>query len=127
LAAARAAPCGAGSLGATIQGYGPGVIELDADLRLLARLAAPAGKPAGDAPFKPSSAQSYVDGVRARLAGDSLLAAQQLSHALWGHADACRAAGEYVAVLGTLKRHPDAPAFNSLRAENQGCVNLPNR
>jgi len=72
-----------------------------------------------------SAAQNYVDGLRARLAGDSLLAAEHLSHALAGHADACRAAGEYVATLRSLKRHPDASAFNTLRAENAGCVNLP--
>jgi hypothetical protein len=74
---------------------------------------------------KPSPAQFYVNGVRARLAGDSLNAADNLSRALSGHADACRAAGEYVAALGTLKRHADASAFSTLRAENQACVNLP--
>src|SRR5262249_27996207 len=74
---------------------------------------------------KETSAQHYVDGLRARIAGDGLLAAEHLSHALSGHADACRAAGEYVAALRALKRHPDATVFNTLRADNSGCVNLP--
>ena len=72
-----------------------------------------------------SAAEHYVAGLRARLAGDWLLAAEHLSQALAGHADACRAAGEYVATLRTLKRRPDATVFNTLRAENAGCVNLP--
>ena len=39
-------------------------------------------------------------------------------------ADACRAAGEYVATLRALKQRPDPPIWNALRAENAGCVNL---
>jgi tetratricopeptide (TPR) repeat protein len=125
--AARAAFAvgGAGALAATLRTFGPSVVERDADLRLLSTLASPSasGTPAV---AKPSAAQSYVDGVRARLAGDSLSAAENLSRALGNHADACRAAGEYVAALGALKRHADATSFNTLRAENQACVNLPN-
>jgi tetratricopeptide (TPR) repeat protein len=115
---------GAGALAATLRSYGAPVVERDADLRLLSMITAPGatGTPRLE---KPSPAQSYVDGVRARLAGDSLNAADNLSRALAGHADACRAAGEYVAALGTLKRHADSTAFNTLRAENHDCVNLP--
>jgi tetratricopeptide (TPR) repeat protein len=135
--AARAAFAvgGASVLASALDGYGARVVELDADLRLLRQLTAPAPKAAapppgtassGDAPRpKVSAAQQYVDGLRARLGGDVLLAAEHLSHALAGHADACRAAGEYVATLRALKRHPDPGAFAALRAENAGCVNLP--
>jgi hypothetical protein len=119
-----------GALGATLDGFCADVESADADLRLLRTLVAPA-RPA-DAAAAPeaarpseSAAEHYVDGVRARLAGDALLAAEHLSHALAGHADACRAAGEYVATLRALKRHADPAAFNTLRAENAGCVNLP--
>jgi hypothetical protein len=134
--AARAAFAagGAGGLAATLDTFGREAVALDADLRLLETLdpshaaepvapAATAGAVAARA--KEGPAEHYVDGLRARLAGDSLRAAEHLSHALSGHADACRAAGEYVATLRALKRHPDAAAFASLRAENSGCVNLP--
>jgi tetratricopeptide (TPR) repeat protein len=130
--AARAAFAvgGAGALTTTLAGFGDEVVALDADLRLLKTLVAPPTAPAAmtTAPVprpRTSAAQNYVEGLRARLAGDSLLAAEHLSHALSGHADACRAAGEYVATLRSLKRHADAAAFNTLRAENAGCVDLP--
>jgi hypothetical protein len=139
--AARAAFAAGGpaALAATLDGYGAGLVAADADLRLLQALAAPTGSepasigaPAGEAQPAPpaprpkvSAAEHYVAGLRARLAGDLLGTAEHLSHALSGHADACRAAGEYVAVLRVLKRHPDAAAFNTLRADNAGCVNLP--
>jgi tetratricopeptide (TPR) repeat protein len=124
--AARAAFAagGAGALAATLGGFGADVVARDEDLRLLSTLTSPT---ATGAPLaaKPGAAQSYVDGVRAHLAGDALAAAENLGRALTNHADACRAAGEYIAALGTLKRHADAAAFNTLRAENAGCVNLP--
>jgi len=132
--AARAAFAvgGAGALATTLDGFGAEVVANDADLRLLKALLAPAPvaqtpPPASGGPprAKPGAAEQYVDGLRARLAGDSLLAAEHLSHALTGHADACRAAGEYVAALRALKRQPDAASFNTLRAENSGCVDLP--
>jgi hypothetical protein len=136
--AARAAFAAGGpaALSAALDGYGPVVVHLDADLRLLLGLAAPPspppasmGAPAGEAPAAPrpkvSAAEHYVAGVRARLVGDWLLAAEHLSQALSGHADACRAAGEYVATLRALKRRPDPTVFNTLRADNGGCVNLP--
>jgi tetratricopeptide (TPR) repeat protein len=133
--AARAAFAvgGAGALAATLDGFGARVVGADADLRLLRTLVPPAGAAPPSAPpasggpprAKPSAAQHYVDGLRARLAGDQLLAADHLSHALSGHADACRAAGEYVAVLRALKRQPDAAAFTTLRADDSACVDLP--
>jgi hypothetical protein len=127
--AARAAFAagGAGALSATLDRYGAEIVARDAGLRLLKTLVAPAGSapaaPAGTA--RPSPAQHYADGLRARLHGDLPLAAEHLSQALAGHADACRAAGEYVATLRTLKRHPDPAVFAPLRAENKGCVDLP--
>jgi hypothetical protein len=138
--AARAAFAAGGpaALAATLDGYGVDSVSMDADLRLMQALAAPTAEPAtigsqagapapGAPPARPkvSAAEHYVAGLRARLSGDLLGAAEHLSHALSGHADACRAAGEYVAVLRVLKRHPDATAFNTLRADNAGCVNLP--
>ncbi|HTA19559.1 MAG TPA: hypothetical protein VK989_09715, partial [Polyangia bacterium] len=130
--AARAAFAvgGAGALATTLDGFGADVVANDADLRLLKSLVAPVTQtlpPATIGPprAKPSAAQEYVDGLRARLTGDSMLAAEHLSHALTGHADACRAAGEYVAALRALKRQPDAASFNTLRADNSGCVDLP--
>jgi tetratricopeptide (TPR) repeat protein len=140
--AARAsfAAGGAGALAATLDGFGADVVARDADLRLLRRLTVPAAdhkaapEPTYAAsstapPGKPSAAtatvEAYVDGVRARLDGDASLAAEKLSHALAGHGDACRAAGEYIAALRSLKRHADPSAFSLLKAENAGCVNLP--
>lgn len=125
--AARAALAagGAGALSATLDGYGPQVVARDADLRLLAAIAGRGAAPAEGPVAKPSAAKEYVEGLQARLAGDPLGAAEHLSHALSGHADACRAAGEYIATLGSLKRHADPTAFSALRAENSGCVNLP--
>jgi tetratricopeptide (TPR) repeat protein len=128
--AARAAFAvgGAGALATTLDGFGPAV-ALDADLRLLETLVSrEGGTPAVAATSlraRQGAAQQYVDGLRARLAGDAMGAAEHLSHALAGHADACRAAGEYVATLRALKRHADPSAFSALRAENAGCVNLP--
>jgi tetratricopeptide (TPR) repeat protein len=69
-------------------------------------------------------AQAYVQGFKARLAGKPRLAVAFLSKALHGHGDACRAAGEYVAVCGLLGRAPDAGALAALAEENRGCVNL---
>ena len=72
-----------------------------------------------DDPFR-----SYLEGVRANLAGDVAEAARRLAHALSGHGDACRAAGEYIDALKLLKRPDDPKAFTALRAENSTCVNL---
>jgi tetratricopeptide (TPR) repeat protein len=125
--AARAALAagGAGALGAALDGYGPQVVSRDADLRLLESVVKPTAPDGGPARGKISSAQHYVEGLRERLGGDLLGAAEHLSHALAGHADACRAAGEYIATLRSLKRHPDGTAFTALRAENKECVDLP--
>ena len=60
------------------------------------------------------------------LKGIADLGKEAPSDLLLRTADACRAAGEYVAALGALKRRADATSFNTLRAENQACVNLPN-
>jgi tetratricopeptide (TPR) repeat protein len=69
--------------------------------------------------------QAYVQGMQARLAGKLSRAATLLPRALSGHGDACRAAGEYLAVCRELGRIPDAASFAALAGENARCVNLP--
>jgi tetratricopeptide (TPR) repeat protein len=83
------------------------------------------GKAAGGEPPAGGPANAYVQGLRARLAGKTALAAELLLGALHGHADACRAAGEYLAVCRELGRVPEAAAFAVLAGENSRCVNLP--
>ena len=105
----------------------------DPDRDELGRLGEPATSPtpAGGAPSGSGARRddeplrAYVDGLRARLAGNLPVAAERFSHALAGHGDACRAAGEYGAILRGLKRKPDARVLAALRTENAGCVNLP--
>jgi tetratricopeptide (TPR) repeat protein len=84
---------------------------------------------AGEAPIMASGSldpvQAYVRGLRARLDGKLSLAATLLPRALSGHGDACRAAGEYLAVCRELGRIPEAAAFAALAGENGKCVNLP--
>ena len=70
-------------------------------------------------------AWAYVKGLRAGLEGQPALAAELLVKALSEHADACRAAGEYLAACRELARAPDAQVFAWLARENAGCVNLP--
>ncbi len=84
-----------------------------------------AGVAAESDPALADPVRSYVEGLRARLAGKPLLAASLLGRALHGHGDACRAAGEYLAVSRALGRAPDADAFAPLEKENAHCVNLP--
>jgi tetratricopeptide (TPR) repeat protein len=66
----------------------------------------------------------YLIGLKARLDGDLQLAAVKLHGALHGHADACRAAGEWVAAIRALGREVDLNALEPLRAINAGCVHL---
>ena len=125
---------GVGALAALIA-RGGGERGRDPDRDELARLAEPASSPAtapaGGAPSGSGARRddeplrAYVDGLRARLAGNLPLAAERFSRALAGHGDACRAAGEYGAILRGLKRKPDARVLAALRTENAGCVNLP--
>jgi hypothetical protein len=70
-------------------------------------------------------AWAYVEGLRAGLDGKPARAAELLAEALAQHADACRAAGEYLAACRLLARIPDAEAFAWLSRENSRCVNLP--
>ncbi len=133
---------GVGALAPLITRGGAAEHGSDPDRDELARLGDPAtgsaAPPAASGPSAtggPSSSggagrddeplRAYVDGLRARLAGNLPLAAERFSHALAGHGDACRAAGEFGAILRGLKRKPDPRAFSALRAENAGCVNLP--
>ena len=131
LLAARAALAvgGVGALGAALDRMERAAVARDADLGQLARLAggtrASAAAAAAPATAAGDPVRAYVDGLRARLDGDLPRAADRLGHALHGHGDACRAAGEYVATLRALKRRPDPTSFIALRAENSGCINLP--
>jgi tetratricopeptide (TPR) repeat protein len=123
VARAALAAGGLGALAATLDELGEGALAADADLRLLGRLArrrsGPRAQPAGDDPLA-----AYADGLRLRLDGDLPAAAGRLGHALGGHGDACRAAGEYIATLRALGQHAEPAALAALRAENAGCVNL---
>ena len=124
-ARASLAAGGVGALSSALDRLGLEVIGRDADLGELARLrrdgaAAPGRTGAGDDPVR-----AFVEGLRARLEGKLDVAGERLRHALAGHGDACRAAGEYRATLRALKHKPDASVFAALRAENAGCVNLP--
>jgi hypothetical protein len=121
-ARANLAMGGVGALDGTLGEIGADAIAHDADLAELARLhraSASSGRPADD------PVRAFVEGLRARLDGKLDVAAERLRHALSGHGDACRAAGEYRATLRALKQKPDAAVFSPLRAENAGCVNLP--
>lgn len=114
----------AGGAGAVVPALGEDRdLAPDADLRALiaAGSSADAGSPApaGDDPVR-----AYVAGLRAQLAGDPARAADRFAHALAGHGDACRAAGELNATTRTLKRRVDPVLLAPLRAENAGCVNL---
>ena len=114
---------GVGALAAALDELGAAARTHDADLAELARLhrdATGPAHPAGDDPVR-----AFVEGLRARLDGKLDVAGQRLRHALSGHGDACRAAGEYRATLRALKQKPDPAVFAPLRAENAGCVNLP--
>jgi len=124
LLAARAslAVGGAGALASLLESLPPALVAADGDLVLLSRLgkARDAGAPAlADEPM-----HAYVDGLRAKLDGDLSSAVERFGHALSGHGDACRAAGEYVATMGLLKRPVPAGVLTPLRAENSGCVNV---
>jgi len=67
----------------------------------------------------------YLRGMRARLAGNSQVAITLLAGALRDHGDACRSAGEYLALCREIGQAPDDRALDWLRRENPGCVNLP--
>jgi tetratricopeptide (TPR) repeat protein len=129
LLVARAALAGGGlgELTQSLDALGGPAIAFDSDLRQLARLRAPTtpltsidAATASDDPLR-----AYVDGLLAQFQGDLPRAAERFWHALSDHGDACRAMGEYVATLRTLKLAADPAAWKELRRENVGCVNLP--
>lgn len=68
--------------------------------------------------------QAYLDGLAAQLEGNLPRATDRFAHALAGHGDACRAAGEYVAALRAQKRRPNPAVFARLRAESSRCADL---
>jgi tetratricopeptide (TPR) repeat protein len=112
---------GVAALDAALTTLGPAARDSDAGLRTLSRLVShPRDAEGGDR----DPLRAYVDGLAADLAGDPARAADRLRHALSGHGDACRAAGEYVGALRTLKQRPSLDLFVPLRHENSGCVNL---
>jgi tetratricopeptide (TPR) repeat protein len=122
VARASLAAGGVGALGSALDELGAGGgAGPDADIAEIARLRG-AGTPhaVADDPMR-----AFVEGLRARLDSKMEGAADRLRHALAGHGDACRAAGEYRATLRALKQKPDAVMFAPLRAENGACVNLP--
>jgi hypothetical protein len=84
-----------------------------------------AGGEAASDPAAMDPVRAYVKGLQARLEAKPSLAAALLARAMHGHGDACRAAGEYLAVCQVLGRIPDATAFASVANENSRCVNLP--
>src|SRR5579871_51258 len=128
LLAARAA-LAAGGLRALDAALGAEASAHDADLERLGRAvrgprpgaALPAAAVAHD---DDDPMQAYLDGVAAELDGDLPRAAARLRHALSGHGDACRAAGEYAAALRAQRLHADRALLAPLRAENARCVNL---
>jgi hypothetical protein len=125
VARASLAAGGVGALAATLDELGAAAAKQDVDAAEIARLrrdGAPAAHAAADDPVR-----AFVEGLRARLDGKLDVAADRLRHALSGHGDACRAAGEFRATLRAQKIRPDATTFSALRAENAGCVNLPGR
>ncbi len=114
---------GLGELRLALEAQGKLALADDTDLLLFARLHE-APPPSGAAPESDDPVRAYVDGLAAQFRGDLPEAAERFWHALSGHGDACRAAGEYVATLRTLKAPADPAAWRALRAENTGCVNL---
>jgi hypothetical protein len=113
---------GVAGLDAALTALGPAARDADADLRTLSRLVTRQRGDSEGADRDPLRA--YVEGLAADLAGDPGRAVDRLRHALSGHGDACRAAGEYVGALRTLKQRPAADLLTPLRHENSGCVNL---
>jgi hypothetical protein len=109
-------------LSATLREFPAGSAGLDA---LALPASAEAGGEAVAEPAGPEPASAYVRGMQALLAGKPSLAADLLAKSLYAHGDACRAAGEYLALCRELGRFPDADAFAWLARENVHCVNLP--
>lgn len=120
---------GIGELAQALDALGAEALSHDADLRLYARLRAPAASQnGGNADADPDTdddpLSAYVDGLRAQLRGDLPAAVERFWHALSGHGDACRAVGEYVATLRALKLPADPSAWRALPSQNAGCKNL---
>ncbi len=110
---------GVKALAAALQAAGEKPRELD----VLAALVTPEADAPEPGDVRPERA--YVAGLRARLEGRPARAADLLARALHGHGDACRAAGEYLAVCRELGRVPAAAELAALADENRRCVNLP--
>lgn len=124
---------GLGGLRTALGGLGAEALKHDADLAMLAALVSDHGGRAGGPGGAPALSdvvpasdpfRAYLEGVRANLAEDLPEAARRFAHALTGHGDACRAAGEYIAALKLLKRPDDPNALAPLRGENTSCVNI---
>jgi hypothetical protein len=118
VARAALAAGGPSALGRTLRELGGS--RADPDLAALAMVLP--HPPPGLAPAA-TPVRAYAEGLRARLAGDVPASARWLGSALDGHGDACRAAGEYLAVQGLLHQ-PVGHELDRLRAANTGCLNL---
>ena len=116
---------GLGALGKALSGLGADARTRDADLERLGRLTSRKPRPAPAGGDGSDPMQAYLDGLAAQLDGELVKATERFEHALSGHGDACRAAGEYMAASRAQKRRPDPAVFARLRAENGRCVNLP--
>ena len=114
---------GVGALGAALRALGPRAVAGDADLARFERLGT-RGRRRGPPGADDDPLQAYLDGLAAQLDGDLPRATDRFAHALAGHGDACRAAGEYVAALRAQKRRPDPALFARLRAESSRCADL---
>jgi tetratricopeptide (TPR) repeat protein len=118
VARAALASGGPAALGKTLRELGGAHADPDLSALSLVLPASPPGPPPEGSPVR-----AYAEGLRARLAGDTAGAARWLAGALQGHGDACRAAGEYLAVQGLLHQ-PVTHELDPLRAANTGCLNL---
>ncbi len=68
--------------------------------------------------------RNYVDGLRARLAGDLPTAIRLFSLALDGHGESCHAAGELLAALQTQDQPLLQGLLDPISAVNRDCIHL---
>jgi hypothetical protein len=142
LAAAREALAEGGPEGLTafLDELDPPSVAADPDLRTLARLRVRSPLPARGAATLPADGPAevveepptdgasdprfaFVEGLRARQAGDAPRAARWLARALDHHADACRAVGHYLPLLALQGQLP-GEELEPLRKRNPRCQEL---
>jgi len=100
-------------------------IDRDPDLRQYASLADPTitARLAPPANQTPDPITAYVEGQRAKRAGDAPSAARWLTFALTGHGETCRAAFDLVDAQA-LVHQPPPPTVTQHLAQNQACQTL---